>query len=65
MDDIMLDRFFILVGAIVLSTVSSLKNISFRSENETKDNKDERVSSSFIKNILRKIRKHPQKAMTE
>lgn len=62
MDDIMLDRFFILVGAIVLSTVSSLKNISFRSENETKDNKDERVSSIFSKLDFEKNKKTSQKS---
>ena len=58
----MLDRFFILVGAIVLSTVSSLKNISFRSENETKDNKDERVSSIFSKLDFEKNKKTSQKS---
>lgn len=62
MDDIMLDRFFILVGAIVLSTVSSLKNISFRSENETKDNKDERVSSIFSKLDFEKNKKTSPKS---
>ena len=58
----MLDRFFILVGAIVLSTVSSLKNISFRSENETKDNKDERVSSIFSKLDFEKNKKTSSKS---
>lgn len=62
MDDIMLDRFFILVGAIVLSTVSSLKNISFRSENETKDNKDERISSIFSKLDFEKNKKTSPKS---
>ena len=49
MDDIMLDRFFILVGTIALSTVTSLKSISFRSENETNDSGDEKVLSIFSK----------------
>ena len=51
-----------MVGAIVLSTVSSLKNISFRSENETKDNKDERVSSIFSRLDFEKNKKTSSKS---
>ena len=62
MDDIMLDRFFILIGTIVLSTVSSLKNISFRSETETKDSDDEKISSIFSKLDFEKNKKTSSKS---
>ncbi len=58
----MLDRFFILIGTIVLSTVSSLKNISFRSETETKDSDDEKISSIFSKLDFEKNKKTSSKS---
>lgn len=58
----MLDRFFILIGAIALSTVSSLKNIHFRSENETNDSNDERISSIFSKLDFEKNKKTSSKS---
>ena len=62
MDDIMIDRFFILVGTIALSTVTSLKSISFRSENETNDSGDEKVLSIFSKLDLDKNNKTSPKS---
>ena len=58
----MLDRFFILIGAIALSTASSLKNISFRSETKTNDSNDERISSIFSKLDFEKNKKTSSKS---
>ena len=62
MDDIMLDRFFILVGTIALSTVTSLKSITFRSENERNDSGDEKILSIFSKLDLEKNNKASSKS---
>ncbi len=62
MDDIMLDRFFILVGTIALSTVTSLKSITFKSENERNDSGDEKILSIFSKLDLEKNNKASSKS---
>ncbi len=48
MGDIILNKFFILIGGIVLSTVSSLKNISFK-DTTTNETTNEKVNSIFSK----------------
>lgn len=48
MGDTILNKFFILIGGIVLSTVSSLKNISFK-DTTTNETTNEKVNSIFSK----------------
>ncbi|MBQ7927264.1 MAG: type II secretion system F family protein [Methanobrevibacter sp.] len=52
----MLNEFFILIGGIVLSTVSSLRNISFKDKNNN-ESSNEKVNSIFSKLDFEKNKK--------